>query len=270
MMKLAPKQQQRLLELANLERAQASAGNSGAGSAAGGRAAGGGAATGAGSVVANKALTPERAEADKAAATLKRARDAAAAAQMAVDDMEAEILRIQQDERKLKRRNIDNKKQLATEQDPEIRKDLEHDKYTTKSRIADLMSELQEAHNEIHALRQNRDVHAAKVDQAKSDLEAAERAAEAADAAKTEEPDPVENITKLRAELQEQAPEALAVYDEVRGENGVGVARFTGRGCGGCYIQLPPADQSAVRGAKPEDMPECPDCGTYLVRGQAD
>lgn len=267
MMKLAPKQQQRLLELANLERAQASAANPGAGSATGGGAATG---AGAGSGAANKSVTPERAEADKAAATLKRARDAAAAAQMAVDDMEAEILRIQQDERKLKRRNIDNKKQLATEQDPEIRKDLEHDKYTTKSRIADLMSELQEAHNEIHALRQNRDVHAAKVDQAKSELEAAERAADAADAVKTEEPDPVENITKLRAELQEQAPEALAAYDDVRGENGVGVARFTGRGCGGCYIQLPPADQSAVRGAKPEVMPECPDCGTYLVRGQAD
>ncbi|WP_455005922.1 CT398-like coiled coil hairpin domain-containing protein, partial [Corynebacterium propinquum] len=245
MMKLAPKQQQRLLELANLERAQASAANSGVGSAAGGGAATG---AGAGSGAVNKSVTPERAEADKAAATLKRARDAAAAAQMAVDDMEAEILRIQQDERKLKRRNIDNKKQLATEQDPEIRKDLEHDKYTTKSRIADLMSELQEAHNEIHALRQNRDVHAAKVDQAKSELEAAERAADAADAVKTEEPDPVENITKLRAELQEQAPEALAAYDDVRGENGVGVARFTGRGCGGCYIQLPPADQSAVRG----------------------
>lgn len=254
MMKLAPKQQQQLLELANLERAQASAG----------------AQAGSGDTATRKSVTPERAEADKAASKLKRARDAAAAAQMAVDDMEAEILRIQQDERKLKRRNIDNKKQLATEQDPEIRKDLEHDKYTTKSRIADLMSELQEAHNEIHALRQNRDVHGAKVDQAKNELEAAERAADAADAVKTEEPDPLENITKLRAELQEQAPEALAAYDEVRGENGVGVARFTGRGCGGCYIQLPPADQSAVRGAKPDVVPECPDCGTFLVRGQAE
>lgn len=251
MMKLAPKQQQRLLELADLERAQASAG------------AGGGAQT------SQPAVTPEREEAEKAATKLKRARDAAAAAQMAVDDMEAEILRIQQDERKLKRRNIDNKKQLATEQDPEIRKDLEHDKYTTKSRIADLMSELQEAHNEIHALRQNRDVHGAKIDQAEKELETAKRAADAADAAKTEQPDPAENIAKLRAELAEHAPEALAAYDAVREENGVGVARFTGRGCGGCYIQLPPADQSAVRGAKPEDLPECPDCGTYLVRGES-
>ena len=248
MMKLAPKQQQQLLELADLERARASAASAGTQSN-------------------QPAVTPERAEAEKAATKLKRARDAAAAAQMAVDDMEAEILRIQQDERKLKRRNIDNKKQLATEQDPEIRKDLEHDKYTTKSRIADLMSELQEAHNEIHALRQNRDVHGAKIDQAEKELEAAKRAA---DAAKTEQPDPAENIEKLRSELAEHAPEALAAYDSVREENGVGVARFTGRGCGGCYIQLPPAEQSAVRGAKPEDLPECPDCGTYLVRGERD
>ena len=260
-MKLAPKQQQRLLELANLERAQASAGNSGAGSAAGGGAATG---AGAGSGAANKASTPERAEADKAAATLKRARDAAAAAQMAVDDMEAEILRIQQDERKLKRRNIDNKKQLATEQDPEIRKDLEHDKYTTKSRIADLMSELQEAHNEIHALRSNLDVHGARVSESERKLEMLRRAAEAAQEAADNQPDPAVRI----ADLREQLPsDALAEYDAQRQENGVGAAQFKGnRACGGCFIVLPPVDKSAVRNAPADELPQCSDCGSYLVR----
>ena len=106
----------------------------------------------------------------------KRLTDASAAAQLAVDDMELEILRIQEDERKLKKRELDDKRQLSAETDPERRKDLEHDRYAAKSRIADLLSELKEAHNEIAALRNNRDVHAARVDEANRKVEAAQRA----------------------------------------------------------------------------------------------
>lgn len=109
----------------------------------------------------------------------KRLTDASAAAQLAVDDMELEILRIQEDERKLKKRELDDKRQLSAETDPERRKDLEHDRYAAKSRIADLLSELKEAHNEIAALRNNRDVHAARVDEANRKVEAAQRAVNA-------------------------------------------------------------------------------------------
>ena len=110
-------------------------------------------------------------------------RSAASSAQMAVDDMELDILRIQEDERKLRRREADNKQQLQSETDPEKRKDLDHDLYAAKSRIADLMSELKECHNEIAALRNNRDVHGARVDDIARQIELAERSAEAANAA---------------------------------------------------------------------------------------
>lgn len=216
-----------------------------------------------------ESLAPKAAEASEEAKALESAKaehtsalNAAASAQMAVDDMEAEILRIQEDERKLRRREADNKKQLGAETDPVRRKDIEHDLYSSKSRIADLMSELQEAHNEIHALRNNLDVHGARVDEAKRKLELAQRAAEAVAHVEPEMP-AAERIEQLRNELPETI---VALFDAKRQENLVGIAEFNGRSCKGCFVVLPPAAKSAVRNAPADEMPECPECGSFLVR----
>ena len=151
--------------------------------------------------------------------------------------MELEILRIQEDERKLKKRELDDKRQLSAETDPERRKDLEHDRYAAKSRIADLLSELKEAHNEIAALRNNRDVHAARVDEANRKVEAAQRAVDAL---------PEEDVVDTDA-LREQLPDdVLRAYDDI------GAAKFNGRAFGGCFIQLPPTERAEVL-AEPED-----------------
>ena len=144
---------------------------------------------------------PEQAEYDKAKEEHKRLLDASGSAQMAVDDMETEILRIQADERKLRQRERDDKRQLGAAVDPETRKDLEHDLYAAKSRIADLMSELQEAHNEVHALRSNLDVHGARVSDSERKLEKLRRAAEAAQEAAANQEDPAVRIGELRQQL---------------------------------------------------------------------
>ena len=183
----------------------------------------------------------------------KRERLAAAAnsAQLAVDDMELEILRIQEDERKLKRRELDDKRQLTAETDPERRKDLEHDRYAAKSRIADLLSELKEAHNEIAALRNNRDNNGARLDEVDRQLEAARRAVEALS------PREAVDTAPLRAQLPD---EVLSLYDDVS------AAAFNGRTCKGCFIQLPPSERAEVLAADADELPTCPNCGTLLVR----
>ena len=197
------------------------------------------------------AASPEQEELEKLEAQRPGLANAAAAAQLAVDDLEAEILRIQEDERKLKKRELDDKRQLTAETDPERRKDLEHDRYAAKSRIADLLSELKEAHNEIAALRNNRDVHAARVDEANRKVEAAQRAVDA-----LPEEDDVD-VDALRAKLPD---DVLSAYDDI------GAAKFNGRACGGCFIQLPPAERAEVLGEPEDELPTCPNCGTLLVR----
>ncbi|MGP6172736.1 zinc ribbon domain-containing protein [Corynebacterium sp. A21] len=236
-MKLSPESQITLLEMANLQRNFATS--------------------------STTTELPEQQELDELRAQQVRMRDAAAAAQMAVDDMENEILRIQSDEIKLRRRDKDAKDQLGAEIDADKRKDLEHDRYSTKSRLADLMAELQEAHNEIHALRNNRDVHGAQVDELAKKVELAIRNRDSAAEASSHIPDPELRLEQLRAQLDEVT---LAEYDLQREENEVGAALFNGRACGGCFIVLPPADQSAIRLAPAADVPQCPNCGSYLVR----
>ena len=235
-MKLSPQLQPTLLELANLERSL--------------------------DVPVNE-TTPEEQDYESARAEHKRLLDAAGSAQMAVDDMETEILRIQADESKLRRRVKDDKGQLGAESDPDRRRDIEHDLYAAKSRIADLMSELQEAHNEIHALRSNVDVHGARLSDSERKLEKLRRAATSAREAKDNRPAPAERIEQLRAQLP---ADALAEYDAVRQENSVGAAAFKSRACAGCFIVLPPAEQNAIRNAPADELPQCSNCGSYLVR----
>ncbi|SDR84005.1 zinc ribbon domain-containing protein [Corynebacterium timonense] len=197
------------------------------------------------------ATSPEQKELDALLAERERLASAAAAAQLAVDDMELEILRIQEDERKLKKRELDDKRQLGAETDPSRRRDLEHDRYAAKSRIADLLSELKEAHNEIAALRNNRDNHGARLDEADRKVAAARRAVEAL-------PDPtVIDADSLRAQLP---GDVLALYDDV------GAASFNGRTCHSCYLQLPPAERSEVMAVPADELPTCPNCGALLVR----
>lgn len=240
-MKLSPASQLLLLELSNLQRNLQTA--------------------------SKASELPEQKELDAMLSKQTRMHDAAAAAQMAVDDMENEILRIQADETKLRRRDRDAREQLGAELDPEKRKDLEHDRYSTKSRLADLMAELQEAHNEIHALRNNRDVHGAQVDEIARQVELLTRARDAAAESAAHVADPAARVAELREELGEElGEETLADYDRQRDENGVGAALFNGRACGGCFIVLPPADQSAIRMAPADEVPQCSNCGSYLIR----
>lgn len=199
------------------------------------------------------AVREEEKELKRLTDELERMRGAASAAQLAVDDMELEILRIQEDERKLKRRDLDNKRMLGAETDEERRKDLQHDRYATKSRIADLHYELKEAHNEIAALRNNRDNHGARLDGLERQVEAAQRAVDALPARERVDTEALRN--QLPADV-------LETYDEI------GAAAFNGRTCNGCFIALPATERNQVNSTPADEVPMCPNCGTLLVRTQ--
>ena len=152
----------------------------------------------------------------------------------------------------------DDRAQLATVTDVEVRRDLEHDVVSTTNRITDLTAEIQEAHNEVHALRVNADKHQQLLVDAERALATAQAELEAQQAV-----DPAE---VLRA-LKEQVPaQLLALFDEQHSLNGVGVASFQGRSCGGCFLVLSPGDIRVITTAPADELPQCPECGSYLVR----
>ena len=129
-------------------------------------------------------------------------------------------------------------------------------------RLNDLPSELAEAHNEIHALRNNLDLANQRLADAEQAFDVAQAAKDAAPAAPT-----AADREHRMAEIRQSLPaDVVAAYDAQRNENSVGVAAFNGRSCGGCFIILPAGDIAAIRGAAADELPQCPDCGSYLVR----
>lgn len=222
---ISQEQQKLLLELANLER---------------------------GLAVAPTAQDPRQELQRERSSLLK----SSLAARRALEDVEKDILRIQDDERKLRARERDDVAQLSAETDPERRKDLKHDLYTAKSRIEDLMYELKECHNELAPLRQNVDLYQQKL----KDLDARITELEAQGQTSAS---PASRAAELKAQLPE---DVVAEYEGRRQENGIGVAFFNGRSCSGCAIQLTAGERAEISATPGEELAECPNCGSILVR----
>ncbi len=77
------------------------------------------------------------------------------------------------------------------------------------------------------------------------------------------------------ADLHGRRPDVIAVlsaaevaaYDRARQHfGGVAVARLEGHRCHGCHLDLSPAEMDVVKAVPADSMPECPQCGRYLVR----
>ncbi|MDO4928259.1 MAG: hypothetical protein Q3976_04270 [Corynebacterium sp.] len=206
----------------------------------------------------------EEQQVEQAQRKLDSVRSGAAAARLAVDDMELEVLRIQKEEALLRRRLADDRKTLGATEDIELRRDAKHDIAATQARLRDLTSQIQEAHNELHALRQNVDHYGAKLDAAQAEVERAQRALDAAPE-DTRVADEAAHLERLR---QQVPAAALAIVEQRFAENGIGAARLRGKICEGCAIALPPATVSRLRSLPADTMPECPDCDSFLVRGE--
>ncbi len=59
----------------------------------------------------------------------------------------------------------------------------------------------------------------------------------------------------------------IAAYDRARQHfDGVAIARLEGHRCHGCHLDLSPAEMDQVKGTPEGSVPECPQCGRYLVR----
>lgn len=70
-----------------------------------------------------------------------------------------------------------------------------------------------------------------------------------------------------RASLTAGLPaDVLAIYERVRGAGKVAAAPLVGDRCTGCGMSLDRVAFDEIRGAAPDALTRCPECGTILVR----
>lgn len=195
---------------------------------------------------------------------LEHLRSESAGATMAVGDMQLRLARMEDDLRKLQQRLDDDNAQLSAAVDPEVRRDLRRDAEATTTRLDRQRKALEEARAAQEHLAENANVHGAQADELVRQIEVARRAAQAANEVQSRaDAEPLEEAAALRAQL----PAAVvAEYEEQREVDGSGVALFNGRSCGACFITLPAADRAHLAAAPADELPQCPECGAYLVR----
>jgi predicted nucleic acid-binding Zn-ribbon protein len=77
----------------------------------------------------------------------------------------------------------------------------------------------------------------------------------------------IAGVAEERAPALEGIPDdLLALYSRLSDKMGVGAAELRARRCGGCNLQLDPAEISRIRGLAADEVVRCEECSRILVR----
>ena len=75
-----------------------------------------------------------------------------------------------------------------------------------------------------------------------------------------------EKHRKVQVIKNELPDEIVEAYDIQREDHGVGAAQLIDRVCQGCHMSLDNATLTAFRKAPVDELLQCPECNTYLIR----
>ncbi|ADU09153.1 MULTISPECIES: zinc ribbon domain-containing protein [Micromonospora] len=208
---------------------------------------------------------PERAELEALARELSALEDERVRAQVAVDDLDRDIARIEKDVDQVRARKSKDEARLASGSGPARELEaIQHELVSLNRR----QSDLEDAELE---LMEQRETAQGVLDGIESRLaEARERRA----ATEQRRDETLAEIAKeeefkrtSRQPLAGDLPaDLIGLYDKIREDTGMGAALLTGGRCGGCRLELSGADLARIRKADPDDVVRCEECRRIMVR----
>jgi predicted nucleic acid-binding Zn-ribbon protein len=187
-------------------------------------------------------------------------------AQVAVDDIDRDIARLERDTEQVRARASKDQARLSGGAGPA--RELEALQHEIAS-LARRQSELEDSELEFMEQREEAqaavDATLAKLDDARqrrSTLEA-ERDDALAEITKDEE-----WKTSARRPLAGDLPaDLIALYDKIRASSGgLGAALLRSGRCGGCRIELSGGERARVKAAAPDEVVRCDECRRIMVR----
>ncbi|MEU4679956.1 C4-type zinc ribbon domain-containing protein [Micromonospora sp. NPDC023737] len=208
---------------------------------------------------------PERAELEALARELSALEDERVRAQVAVDDLDRDITRMEKDVEQVRARKEKDEARLATGSGPARELEaLQHELVSLNRRQSDLED------SELELMEQR--------ETAQSVLDGVEqRLAEARDKRAATEQRRDESLAEIAKEeefkrtsrqpLAADLPaDLVTLYDRIREDTGLGAALLTAGRCGGCRLELSGADLARIRKADPDDVVRCEECRRIMVR----
>ncbi|PWU48963.1 hypothetical protein DLE60_26935 [Micromonospora globispora] len=208
---------------------------------------------------------PERAELEALARELSALEDERVRAQVAVDDLDRDIARLEKDVDQVRARKSKDEARLAAGSGPARELEaLQHELVSLNRR----QSDLEDAELELMEQRET----------AQGVLDGIERrmaeARERRAAAEQRRDDSLAEIAKeeefkrtARQPLANDLPADLVkLYDKIREDTGLGAALLTAGRCGGCRLELSGADLARIRKTEADDVVRCEECRRIMVR----
>ncbi|MEV0156150.1 C4-type zinc ribbon domain-containing protein [Micromonospora sp. NPDC050686] len=208
---------------------------------------------------------PEKAELEGLARELSALEDERVRAQVAVDDLDRDIARLEKDIEQVRARKDKDQARLTAGSGPARELEaLQHELASLNRRQGDL----EDAELE---LMEQRETAQGVLDGIEGRLaEARERRA----ASEQRRDDTLAEIGKdeefkrsARQPVVADLPADLVkLYDKIREDTGLGAALLTGGRCGGCRLELSGADLGRIRKADPHEVVRCEECRRIMVR----
>ncbi|WBC06979.1 C4-type zinc ribbon domain-containing protein [Micromonospora sp. WMMA1947] len=208
---------------------------------------------------------PERAELEALARELSALEDERVRAQVAVDDLDRDIARIEKDVDQVRARKSKDEARLTSGSGPARELEaIQHELVSLNRR----QSDLEDAELE---LMEQRETAQGVLDGVESRIaEARERRA----ATEQRRDETLAEIAKeeefkrtARQPLAGDLPaDLISLYDKIREDTGMGAALLTGGRCGGCRLEMSGADLARIRKADPDDVVRCEECRRIMVR----
>ncbi|MGW4461772.1 zinc ribbon domain-containing protein [Micromonospora sp. NPDC004704] len=209
---------------------------------------------------------PEHAELEALARQLSALEDERVRAQVAVDDLDRDINRMEKDIDQVRARKDRDQARLTVGSGPA--RELEAIQHELNS-LNRRQSELEDTELELMEQRETAqgvlDGILERLTTTRETREATEqrRAQSLADIAKEEE-----FKTGARQPLSADLPaDLVALYDKIRETSGgLGAALMTHGRCGGCRLELYGADLARIKAAAPDEVVRCEECRRIMVR----
>ncbi|MGV0848573.1 zinc ribbon domain-containing protein [Mycolicibacterium phlei] len=207
----------------------------------------------------------EQQKLDEVQAAHREASDRLAALQLAIEDLDAQIAKLESEIDSVRQREERDRKLMAGGSvDAKQLTELQHELETLERRQSALEDSQLEVMERREELQRDQQEVSGQIDSLEADLGLA-RAAR--DSALVELDEQRHKSSARREELVAGLdPELVALYEKVRSRGGAGAGQLQGRRCGACRIEIDQGEFSRINAAAEDDVTRCPECGAILLR----
>ncbi|MBW4702515.1 MULTISPECIES: zinc ribbon domain-containing protein [unclassified Micromonospora] len=208
---------------------------------------------------------PERAELEGLARELSALEDERVRAQVAVDDLDRDIARLEKDIDQVRARKSKDESRLASGSGPARELEaLQHELVSLNRRQGDLEDAELELMEQRETAQATLDGIESRLAETRDRRAAAEQRRDESLAAIAKEEEFKQGARKpLAADLP---ADLVTLYDKIRADTGLGAALLTAGRCGGCRLELSGADLARIRSSDPDEVVRCEDCRRIMVR----